>query len=61
MAEEQDPGNKEAGERFTTPEQELRRSTKGMKLPQRFKNFATMSIKDPQVTEEAMSSCDEEN
>lgn len=40
VGQEQEPGNEDTGEMFTTREHELRRSTRVERTPQRFEHFA---------------------
>lgn len=60
VAEEHEPGNGEAGERFTTLEQKLRGSTIVKRLSQHFERFATVAIKGPRTMEETTESSDKE-
>lgn len=60
FAEQQDIGNEDTGERFTTPEQEFRRSTRVTKISQRFEHFATVTIEDLETMEEATESSNKE-
>lgn len=59
-AEEQELGNKNAGERFLIPKQELRRTTRAKKMPQYFENFAKVATRDYETIEEAMESSENE-
>lgn len=60
VAEEQDPVCEYGGERPTTPEWTLRRSTRVGRVPLHFEHFITAAIEDPVRMEEMMESSDKE-
>lgn len=60
MAEEYEPGNKDATERFSTLEHEQGRLPSVKKTPQRFERLATGAIEGPGTKEDVTESSEKE-